>query len=52
VVLPPALTGGMERLVPDLEKVLIPHCGHWTQQEKPGETNRSMLDWLRRRFPA
>jgi pimeloyl-ACP methyl ester carboxylesterase len=52
VVLPPSLTQGMESHVPDLEKVLIPHCGHWTQQEKPDETNRAMLDWLRRRFPA
>ncbi len=52
VVLPPSLTQGMESHVPDLEKVLIPHCGHWTQQEKPDETNLAMLDWLRRRFPA
>jgi len=52
VVLPPALTTGMERFVPDLEKVLIRNCGHWTEQEKPAETNAAMLDWLTRRFPA
>jgi pimeloyl-ACP methyl ester carboxylesterase len=52
VVLPPALAKGMERYVPDLEKVLIPRCGHWTQQEKLEETSRAMLDWLKRRFPA
>jgi pimeloyl-ACP methyl ester carboxylesterase len=52
VVLPPALTEGMDRFVPDLERVLIPDCGHWTQQEKPAETNAAMLDWLTRRFPA
>ena len=52
VVLPPSLAEGMERYVPDLEKVLIKNCGHWTQQEKPEETNQAMLDWLRRRFPA
>jgi pimeloyl-ACP methyl ester carboxylesterase len=52
VVLPPAMADGMERFVPDLEKVLIRHCGHWTQQEKPAETNAAMLDWLKRRFPA
>lgn len=52
VVLPPSLADGMERFVPDLEKVLIRDSGHWTQQEKPEETNRAMLDWLTRRFPA
>jgi pimeloyl-ACP methyl ester carboxylesterase len=52
VVLPPSLTEGMERFVPELEKVLIRNCGHWTQQEKPEETNRAMLDWLQRRFPT
>ena len=51
VVLPPSLTEGMERFVPDLERVLIHNCGHWTQQEKPEETNRAMIEWLTRRFP-
>lgn len=41
----------MEELVPDLEKVVIPGCGHWVQQEKPAEVNRLLLDWLGRRFP-
>jgi len=50
VVLPPSLTDGMERYVPDLEKVLIRDCGHWTQQENPDETSRAMLAWLNRRF--
>jgi pimeloyl-ACP methyl ester carboxylesterase len=50
VVLPPSLTDGMERYVPDLEKVLIKGSGHWTQQEKPEETSRAMIDWLSRRF--
>jgi pimeloyl-ACP methyl ester carboxylesterase len=50
VVLPPSLTEGMERYVPDLEKVLIEDSGHWTQQEKPAETSRAMIDWLERRF--
>lgn len=52
VILAPALAEGMERFVPDLEKVLIRDCGHWTQQEKPAETNAAMLGWLRRRFPG
>jgi len=50
VVLSPAMAEGMERFVPDLEKVLIRHCGHWTQQEHPEETNNAMIDWLKRRF--
>ena len=40
----------MEAYVPDLEKHVIPACGHWTQQEKPEETNRIIVDWLKRRF--
>jgi len=50
--LPPALADGMEARVPNLEKVLIRDCGHWTQQEKPDELNRILVDWLRRKFPA
>jgi pimeloyl-ACP methyl ester carboxylesterase len=50
IVLSPAMADGMERFVPDLEKVLIKRCGHWTQQEHPEETNRAMIDWLKRRF--
>jgi len=50
VVLPPSLTEGMERFVPDLERVLIKDCGHWTQQEKPEETSAAMIAWLKKRF--
>jgi pimeloyl-ACP methyl ester carboxylesterase len=49
--LPPALAEGMERYVPDLERVMIEGSGHWTQQEKPDAVNRILLDWLDRRFP-
>jgi epoxide hydrolase A/B len=51
-VLSPAMADGMEAFVPDLEKDVIPACGHWTQQEKPAELNRIMIDWLKRRFPT
>ena len=51
VVLPPSMTEGMERFVPDLERVLIQASGHWTQQEKPDETSRAIIDWLTKRFP-
>ena len=50
VVLSPAMADGMERFVPDLEKVLIRRCGHWTQQEHPDEVNAAMVDWLKRHF--
>ena len=50
VVLSPAMADGMERFVPDLERILIKHCGHWTQQEHPEETSSAMIDWLKRRF--
>lgn len=49
-VLRPELTEPMKALVPDLEIVTIPRCGHWTQAERPGELNRILVDWLGRRF--
>jgi pimeloyl-ACP methyl ester carboxylesterase len=51
-VLPPSAADGMEAYVTDLEKALIKGSGHWTQQEKPEETSRVILDWLARRFPG
>ncbi len=38
-------------LVPDLQVATL-ECGHWIQQEQAEATNRLMLDWLGRRFPA
>ena len=29
--LPPATSLGMERIVPDIERHIVPDCGHWTQ---------------------
>jgi pimeloyl-ACP methyl ester carboxylesterase len=38
----------MRPLVPDLRSVLlIPGCGHWTQQERPSEVNASLIEFLR-----
>ena len=34
----------------DCEVHLIEECGHWTQQEKPEELTRILVDWLVRRF--
>tara|TARA_R110002110_G_scaffold3104_11_gene15937 strand:- start:3562 stop:4533 length:972 start_codon:yes stop_codon:yes gene_type:complete len=50
VVLSPAMAEGMEKYVPDLEKHIIPDCGHWTQAEQPEALNALMVDWLKRRF--
>jgi pimeloyl-ACP methyl ester carboxylesterase len=39
----------METAVPNLRRiVLLPDCGHWTQQERPGDVNDELLDFLRR----
>ena len=35
LVLTPTMAEGMEARVPNLEKIVIEHCGHWTQQEPP-----------------
>ncbi|MEN6543435.1 alpha/beta hydrolase [Parvibaculum sp.] len=50
IVLRPSMADGMEQFVPDLEKHVIPDCGHWTQAEQPEALNRLMVDWLKRRF--
>ncbi len=50
VVLPPSSANGTERFIPDLEKQTIADCGHWTQQEKPDEFNRIVIEWLDRKF--
>ena len=46
---------GMDQLIPNLSKfvpnlrrtVMLPGCGHWTQQERPGEVNAAMIAFLR-----
>lgn len=48
--LPPDSTRGMEDHVPDLERHIIPDCGHWVQHEAAEEVNRIMLQWLERRM--
>jgi hypothetical protein len=33
--------------VPNLREVIIlPGCGHWTQQERPSEVNRELIEFL------
>ncbi len=50
-VLPPSAADGMEAYVPNLERALIMGSGHWTQQEKPDEVNKVILDWMDSHFP-
>ncbi len=50
VILPPSSADGMEDFIADLEKHTVLGSGHWTQQEKPDEVNRIMIDWLNRKF--
>jgi len=42
------LLANLERLVPALRGVvLIPGCGHWTQQERPNEVSTAIIDFVR-----
>ncbi|XP_047211879.1 bifunctional epoxide hydrolase 2 [Girardinichthys multiradiatus] len=46
-VLLPALSHGMEDLIPNLSRGHIEDCGHWTQMDKPAETNNILISWLK-----
>uniref|UniRef100_A0A3Q4AEY9 AB hydrolase-1 domain-containing protein n=1 Tax=Mola mola TaxID=94237 RepID=A0A3Q4AEY9_MOLML len=46
-VLLPVLSQGMEDLIPNLSRGHIEECGHWTQMERPAETNRILISWLK-----
>jgi len=48
--LPPRMAAGMPALCSDLEMHNIERAGHWVQQEFPDEVNRTIVDWLTRRF--
>jgi len=46
---------GMDKLIPNLSKfvpqlrqtIMLPGCGHWTQQERPHEVDIAIIDFLR-----
>ena len=41
------LIQNLTRFVPNLRKtVLLPGCGHWTQQERPVEVNAALIEFL------
>ena len=48
--LPPSSADGMEDFISDLEKYTVMDSGHWTQQEKPEEVNRVIINWLNRKI--
>jgi pimeloyl-ACP methyl ester carboxylesterase len=42
------LIANLPRFVPKLTRsIVLPGCGHWTQQERPAEVNQALLDFLR-----
>jgi pimeloyl-ACP methyl ester carboxylesterase len=39
----------LPRYIPQLKaSIMLPGCGHWTQQERPAEVNAAMIDFLSR----
>jgi pimeloyl-ACP methyl ester carboxylesterase len=41
-------TDGLAEVVPKLtQSVILPGCGHWTQQERPAEVSSAMIRFLR-----
>lgn len=46
ILIAPEHIEAMKPLLTDLTVHMLEGCGHWSQQEKPEEVNRVMLDWL------
>ena len=46
VIIAPEQIEAMKPLLTDLTVRSLADCGHWSQQEKPAEVNRLILDWL------
>lgn len=43
------LLPNLSKLVPQLRRtIILPGCGHWTQQERPQEVNTAMIEFLQR----
>ena len=47
IVIGPQQIEAMLPLVSDLTIEMLEPCGHWTQQERPEDVNRLIIDWLR-----
>jgi len=37
----------MKQFVPNLKMITLKDAGHWTQQERPAETNEALIDFLK-----
>jgi pimeloyl-ACP methyl ester carboxylesterase len=48
IVVSPEHIEGMKPFVTNLESHVLENCGHWSQQEKPDDVNRLLIDWLTR----
>ncbi|XP_075950957.1 bifunctional epoxide hydrolase 2-like [Anarhichas minor] len=46
-VLLPAFSKGMEDKMLNLSRAHLEECGHWTQMERPEETNSILISWLK-----
>ena len=46
VVIAPGQIEAMRPWVTDLTIEMLEPCGHWTQQERPDDVNRLIIDWL------
>ena len=43
------IIANLSKFVPQLRRtLLLPGCGHWTQQEKAHEVNQAVVDFVRR----
>jgi pimeloyl-ACP methyl ester carboxylesterase len=41
------LIANLSKFVPQLRgTIMLPGCGHWTQQERASEVNAAMIDFL------
>src|SRR5262249_30628700 len=45
---PVNLGGELRRSVPGLrDAILLPDCGHWTQQERPADVTSALIEFMR-----
>jgi pimeloyl-ACP methyl ester carboxylesterase len=46
------LIANLKQFVPQLQKtIILPDCGHWTQQESPNEVNSALITFLKSQDP-
>ena len=47
------LLANLKNVIPKLEEtIILPGCGHWTQQERPEEVNTALLAFLKKQHIA